>query len=118
MQRFLKGTIFALVVMTTAGAASASEVAATSSMTPSNNEIKPFNLVHRAYSGHFSAAGIPGFQTLTTAYHNGQIEAEDLVKTAINQGRLSPDTLMDQGYINAVEFQLQELEQDRRNRSR
>jgi hypothetical protein len=39
------------------------------------------------------------------------------VQTAINQGRLSPETLQDKGYINAVNFQLRELEQGRHDGS-
>jgi hypothetical protein len=31
------------------------------------------------------------------------------VQTAVDQGRLSPDALDDAGYINAVDFQLQDL---------
>jgi hypothetical protein len=116
MKRFLTTAIFTAMLTTTASAAAAGEVAVTS-IHLQTQEIKPFNLVHRAYSGHFSAEGIPGFNRLTTAYRSGQLNAEDLVQTAINQGRLSPETLQDKGYINAVNFQLRELEQGRHDGS-
>jgi len=109
MKRFLTGTVFTILLATTSTAASAGEVAVNSANASVNRDIKPFNLVHRAYSGHFSEQGVPGFNGLATAYQSGQIEAEDLVQTAINQGRLSPDALDDAGYVNAVDFQLQDL---------
>jgi hypothetical protein len=87
----------------------AGEVGAASTDNANIPEIKPFNLVHRAYSGDFTEEGIPGFNRLGRAYQSGEIQAEDLVATAIDQGRLSEDTLNDQGYLNAVEFQLRNL---------
>jgi hypothetical protein len=109
MKRFLTGTVFTVVLATNATAAFAGEVAVNSANASVNRDIKPFNLVHRAYSGHFSEQGVPSFNGLATAYQNGQIEAEDLVQTAVDQGRLSPDALDDAGYVNAVDFQLQDL---------
>ena len=109
MKRLLTGTVFTILLATNSTAAFAGEVAVNSANASVNRDIKPFNLVHRAYSGHFSEQGVPGFNGLATAYQSGQIEAEDLVQTAIEQGRLSPEMLEDQGYINAVDFQLQDL---------
>ncbi len=109
MKRFLTGTVFTILLATSSTAALAGEVAAKSATDSVNLDIQPFNLVHRAYSGHFSQQGIPGFNGLATAYRSGQIEAEDLIQTAINRGRLSPDALDDAGYVNAVKFQLEKL---------
>ena len=109
MKRFFTGTLFTILLATTSTAASAGEVAVNSANASVNGDIKPFNLVHRAYSGHFSEQGVPGFNGLVTAYESGQIEAGDLVQTAVDQGRLSPDALDDAGYVNAVDFQLQDL---------
>ncbi|AFZ42590.1 hypothetical protein PCC7418_0356 [Halothece sp. PCC 7418] len=111
MKSLLTGAICTLVLVTTASSAMAEEVAV-NEITSASPEIQPFNLVHRAYSGHFSAEGIPGFQGLVMAYRAGQVEAEDLMEVAIQQGRLSPDALEDQGYVNAVRFQLRGLERD------
>jgi len=109
MKRLLTSTLFTILLVGNATAAFAGELAANTSSNSAIREIKPFNLVHRAYSGHFSEQDIPGFNGLITAYKSGQIEAEDLVQTAINQGRLSADTLNDQGYMNAVKSQLRDL---------
>ena len=106
----LAGSLFTLGLATFSPAALASEVAVVSSAKTAIHQIQPFNLVHRAYSGHFSQQGIPGFNGLTTAYRGGEIEAEDLVEVAISQGRLSPETLTDEAYLKAVEFQLRDLQ--------
>lgn len=113
MKRFLTSAMMTAVLTITAATASEVSVAATNL---GAQEIKPFNLVHRAYSGHFSDNGIPGFNRLKTAYRSGQLDAEDLMQAAIEQGRLSPDRLEDRGYVNAVAFQLRQLEQGGSNR--
>lgn len=105
----LSSSLLTLGLVVVSPAALAGEVAAVSSI-DSSREIKPVNLVHRAYSGHFTDQNIPGFHGLAIAYESGQIEAEDLVETAINQGRLSQDKLNDEGYLNAVRYQLRHLE--------
>jgi hypothetical protein len=107
--RFLSSSLLTVGVLMASPVALAGEVAAVSS-SDSSREIKPFNLVHRAYSGHFSEEGIPGFHNLMIAHESGQITAEDLVQTAIDQGRLSPDKLNDEGYLHTVRFQLQHLD--------
>lgn len=109
--RVVTSSLLTLGLALASPVALAGEIAAVSA-NENNREIKPFNLVHRAYSGHFSEQGIPGFQGLVTAYESGQLDAEDLVQTAIDQGRLSPDTLEDQGYLHTVRSQLQHLELD------
>lgn len=105
----LTSSVLTMALVLASPIALADEVAVVSSTTDTS-EIQPISLVHRAYSGHFSNQGIPGFNSLTIAYENGQIEAEDLVQTAINQGRLSPDKLSDEGYLETVRFQLRQLE--------
>jgi len=74
--------------------------------------ITPNNLVNRAYNGAYAEQGIPGFQSLANAQRRGNISAEDLINRAIAEGRLTPDTLADQGYVNSVEYALQSLGQD------
>lgn len=105
----LASSLLTISLTTVSPAALAGEVAAASKGNATVPEIEPFNLVHRAYSGHFSQQGIPGFTGLATAYRSGEIEAQDLVQIAINQGRLSEDTLNDESYLNAVAFQLRNL---------
>lgn len=106
---FLAGSLLSVSLAMVSPVAFAGEVAAVSASEP-KREIEPFNLVHRAYSGHFSRQGIPGFNHLTTAYKRGEIQAKDLVKTAIKQGRLSPDKLNDEAYLYSVRYQLQHLD--------
>jgi hypothetical protein len=107
--RILGSSLLTIGLAAVSPVALAGEVAALSS-TDSSREIKPVNLVHRAYSGHFKDQDIPGFHRLMTAYNSGQIEAEDLVQTAIDQGRLSPNKLNDEGYLHTVRYQLEHLE--------
>ena len=73
---FLASSLLTLGLVTVSPVALAGEVAAVSSM-ESQREIKPFNLVHRAYSGDFADQDIPSFHRLAIAYESGQIEAED-----------------------------------------
>ncbi len=109
---FLINSILTISLVSIPQAALAGEISASSSASV-RHEIKPFNLVHRAYSGHFSDQGVPGFNRFITACQTGDICAEDLVKTAIEQKRLPQDTLNDEEYLQAVEFQLQNLQQGR-----
>lgn len=75
----------------------------------SQQKTEPFNLVGLAYQGYFEDQGIPSAQTLITAYRSGDISAEDVVKSAIQANRLSPDVLNDADYIGAVDSQLRAL---------
>jgi hypothetical protein len=74
------------------------------------NLIAPFHLAYQAYRGDFVEQGIPGYMALVTAYANGQIRAEDLVKSAIAANRLSEEALINRGYINAVDDQLRDFQ--------
>lgn len=77
---------------------------------PYISQITPFNLVTQAYRGYFEAQGIPGYQGFSAAYQSGQIDAKDLVKSAIAANQLSEDTLKDQAYINAVRANLEDFQ--------
>lgn len=69
-------------------------------------ETSPFNLVNLAYRGYFADRGIPSYQALVAAYSLGKISAEDLVQTGVETGRISPNAVDNQGYINAVDSML------------
>lgn len=75
----------------------------------SSTQIDPFRLVYRAYEGSFDAQGIPGGSLLLDAIALRRVTAEQIVESAIEQGRLSPDTINDQSYLKAVEFQMRGL---------
>ena len=80
--------------------------------TPQNRvqAITPFNLVSRAYQGYWSAQGIPSNAAFNLAVASGKVNASTLVKAAIAQGRLSPDTLNNSEYLNAVDTYLEGLD--------
>ncbi len=81
----------------------------TESRSSIRQQITPFDLVYAGYRGEFSDYGIPGYITFMSDYRWGRFDAEDLVKIAIQANRLSPQTLSDEGYINAVDAQLNAL---------
>jgi hypothetical protein len=73
-------------------------------------EVTPFNLVEHGYQGYFKEQGIPSYAAFLTAIRSGQVQAEDLVKSAIARGRLSPETLNDRSYLAAVKLQIDNLQ--------
>ncbi|PSF38157.1 hypothetical protein C7H19_06710 [Aphanothece hegewaldii CCALA 016] len=80
-----------------------------SQSTPTEEDIEPVTLVQLAYQGYFADQGIPSHAALKTAIATGDVDAETLVRSAINKGRLSSDTLNDDGYLNIVRTQLENL---------
>lgn len=78
-------------------------------MTGSIVEITPFDLVTRSYQGYLADQGIPSYGALITALDLGKVNAEDLVEKAIAKGRLAPETIDDQGYLNSVDRLLYRL---------
>jgi hypothetical protein len=72
----------------------------------SSSQLTPFILVDKAYRGDFKSQGIPSYGALIFAYQFGSVTAKDLVEAAIRANRLSPQTLADRGYVNAVKARL------------
>ncbi|NJM89496.1 MAG: hypothetical protein HC847_22400 [Hydrococcus sp. RU_2_2] len=68
---------------------------------------RPFNLVHLGYQGYFQDDGIPSNGAFRTAIKHRLVTAETLIESAIKKGRLSPDALNNQDYVDAVEVQLE-----------
>jgi hypothetical protein len=112
MKRLLFASLSTLVLAIAAPAYS--QEISTVNQNPNRNviEITPFNLVYRGYQGYFSEQGIPSNGAFIAAVHSGKIQASDLVKVAIQQGRLSPETSNNQSYLHAVETQLDELDRN------
>lgn len=83
-------------------------------MSPSNvtafHVIQPFNLVYLAYQGNFKSQGIPSGSSLIVQHQRGNLNAEDLVKAAINANKLSNQFLQDPSYLSAVDVQLSSLQ--------
>lgn len=62
----------------------------------------PFEIVNLAQNGYFKEQGIPGQNRLIAAYQSGQLSAEDLIKAAVEENRISEDAIKDTGFVNAV----------------
>ncbi|MGK7926053.1 MAG: hypothetical protein AB4290_12550 [Spirulina sp.] len=76
---------------------------------PEELKISPFSLVHRAYHGGFRDSGIPGYSTLIHAAKSGKVDATDLIRAGIIQGRLTTQDLYDPGYLSAVRAHLKDM---------
>ena len=113
MKRLVISTLSALAFANLVTPAFANEIAAVNRHTASNiNEITPFNLVSASYQGRFSNQGIPAYHAFLQAIRFNQIEAKDLVQSAISAGRLSEDTLKDTEYLNSVDSLLDNLDKN------
>lgn len=69
-----------------------------------------FNLVSSAYRGQFEQQGIGGYAVMVSNYNSGELTAEDLINAAIEAGELSPMAIEDESYVEAVELQLESLQ--------
>lgn len=110
---FLGLSALALSLVTTP--AFATEIAAANTNLKSTNNIvtiTPFNLVTRAYQGSFSDQGIPSNGLFLDAVNRGKVTAEDLVESAIANGRLAPETIDDTTYLASVNAQLRHINND------
>ena len=113
MQRSLLVSLSALTLSLVAAPVFANGVAAVSQNSTRNIvEITPFNLVRRSYQGYFADQGIPSNGAFIAAVRTRKVTAVDLIEKAIAQGRLAPETLENQGYINSVEAHLNTIDDD------
>ncbi|MFB2877085.1 hypothetical protein [Floridanema aerugineum] len=71
--------------------------------------IEPFQLVYMAYQGYFEEQGIPSYTGLIQAYNFGQVDARDIVSSAVQANRIPAQILNDESYINAVDNFLSDL---------
>lgn len=71
--------------------------------------ISPFDIVSMAYQGFFERQGVPSATGLINAYTSGDVEAKDVVYSAVQTNRLPARVLNNEDYINAVDSQLQAL---------
>ncbi len=74
-------------------------------------ELSPVNLVDLGYQGYFQEQGIPSAGSFVIKANSGQISAQDLVRSAVEKGRLSPEKLNDLGYLNIVQSELNSVDQ-------
>lgn len=115
MKRVFLGSLAAILLSAgMAPVATAQTLTAVDSSFPSAAEsvrmdVTPFNLVFLAYQGFFEEEGIPMASGLIDWYDSGRITSRDLVQVAIGMNRLSSETLNDEGYLRAVDYQLNTL---------
>lgn len=112
MERLLLAALGTVLIATTATpSALAKKVTVNSQVTQNQiqKQITPFNLVSLAYRGTFKNQGVGGYNSLLTDVKFGQVSGKDLVRLAIDTGRLSDNTINDSGYVAAVDYQLQNL---------
>ena len=113
MKRSVLVSLSALTFSLVAIPAFANDVSAVNqNSTRSIIEITPFNLVTRSYQGYFADRGIPSNAAFVNAVRRGKVTAEDLVNEAIAKGRLSPETINDQAYLNHVSSHLDHLDEN------
>jgi hypothetical protein len=114
MQRLILSGLSVLLISTLQAPAVKAQMSALNPQMNSHpiTEVQPFNLVYLGYQGYFQEQGIPSNGAFIAAVHSGRVNPKKLVQIAIERGRLSPETLNDRGYLNAVESQLQGLLDD------
>lgn len=101
----------AAIAPTVKAETTAVQPAMASSISPIH-QLKPFNLVHLAYQGHFRDQGIDSYSAFLSSYRTGEVSARDLVQVAIKTNRLPSSILEDEAYLDAVESQLISLDTD------
>ena len=75
-----------------------------------NNTIEPIppvTLVQLGYQGYFKDQDIPSNQAFRFGVKTGKVDAQKLVQSAIDKGRLSRESLNDPEYLSKVELELE-----------
>lgn len=72
-------------------------------------QASPFNLVYLTYQGFFKDQGLRGGNFVRQDFRLGRIQAEDIVKAAIETGHARPESLKDAKFLRAVKTQLKSL---------
>jgi len=67
----------------------------------------PFALVQLAQQGFFSERGVPAHGNLRTQVRSGRFGTRELIRAAIEAGRLTPDVASDRSYLKSVRDLLQ-----------
>src|SRR5689334_19050259 len=120
MKRFMSAVLSTLVISVASSSAvrAQSETVDSSAFNPgvtsnpSNSQLTPFDLAFLAYRGYLQDEGIPSGQLLVTQIQVGNVSAEAVIQAAIKAHRLSEQMLTDQGYLHALEGQLNAFSED------
>lgn len=75
----------------------------------SANQASAFEVTTLAYQGRLADNGIPGYGSLEVGVQSGNIVAEDVVRAAIDAGRLTATALDNEEFVTAVDHQLHNL---------
>ena len=114
MKNTFLNQIIALLIGTITVIALTEKSIATDKMAANQDaQLSPIALVFHGYQGYFTNQGIPSGATFISAVHFGQIDAEQLVQSAIAKGRLTPETLNDRSYLHKVQTSLKLIERRR-----
>jgi hypothetical protein len=114
MKRIFFGSLSVLLVSTVTAPAVMAETKTEDSVVLKNPysetpRMNAYNLVTSAYRGRFAKQGIPGYNKFSQAYYTEDIDAEKLVKSAIEADQLQPQALEKEEYLNAVKQQMENL---------
>ena len=72
----------------------------------SQSDLSPRTLISLARQGRFESQGIPGYSRFISAVKSRNVNAEELVASAVAQNRLPETALQDREYLNAVDKHL------------
>jgi len=110
MNRYTFAALGFLLTTIVSVPAAQAEAVNTTVIRSNKRKLTPFTLVSLAYQGHYRRQGIRGYSGMFADSNDGRISAKKLVQVAVNAGELPTETLSDQGFINAVEANLDALE--------
>ncbi|NJL82008.1 MAG: hypothetical protein HC890_01680 [Chloroflexaceae bacterium] len=104
MKPLIIGTLSVLALMTGVFPVLARDFNSANAPVRQTNSINvtPFNLVHLGYQGYFEEQGIPSGGVFLSAVRQEAIAPRELVASAIRTGRLSPDYLNNEAYLEDV----------------
>lgn len=108
MKRSIIGSISLAVV----GLSSIFSPQVNATLSSTSETTTPVNLVNLARNGYFKDQGIPSHSALGTAITRGQVDAETLIQAAVEEDRISPEILNDEGYVRQVDIKLDLLNSD------
>ena len=111
IKRLMIAGLSALSLTAIATPSFAGEIVALKNNSAVIREVSPVNLVDLGYQGYFQEQGIPSGSSFVIRANSGRISAKDLVRSAIEKGRLSPEKLNDLGYLNIVQSELNTINQ-------
>jgi hypothetical protein len=109
MNRLFSSALYTLLLVANVSPSWAQDIVALNNDSIKTNQVTPVNLVKIAYQGFLRDQGISSGGKLIADVKSDKVTAEILVQGAIDKGRLSPQTLNDEAYLNIVQSELDSL---------